>query len=1213
MKSKSHFKNMTMLFIVGVLLCTNLFLFVKSFVFAEADENICVPDSDSIIEWPVAKQNLIYNGENTDLLDTEFLDNLPGGVKIQFTFEPDGEWLDLNKDCLPQKKDAGVYEIYLRAIDDNGDIKKIFDDGEKNYIEVEIEPKSLKISGEITAQNKVYDGISSINLDVSDLNLDGVIADDDVCLDQESLENLIGEASNQNAGIKKRVHILNSDKLELANNELGNYILEEPDFDDLEVNIYKRKIKIDGSVKIQDKEYDGNNLMSFDTSKLNLVGVVDGDNVILDPESLKNIKCETSDKNVGIGKTVRILNTDEVVLANNEPENYVLGETDWNKIFGNQTVEIKPKELKISGNISAKNKIYNGNNSIELNTDNLNLDGIIDGDDVILDPVGLKNLKGETENKNAGTKKKVRILNLEMLSLANNELGNYILEKPEFNDLTVDVYKRKIKMTGKMKIHDKEYDGEKKVNMKDCYCAEILVCEAGDLSHDLLDAIVADLPGDDFYAEDDLEDCLCDLLGEDLHDLFEFKDDLKIETGSLAGILDGDDYSVGNDKKVRIYGSFFLAGKDKLNYELIQDFDRESTVNIKPREIKIMCDGEIEAISQEYNGLLDVDLDFESLSKQLKFVHAGGSKIGIIKGDDVKIDLSGLKGTMEDKKIGQNKKVNITGTPALIGTDKDNYKLIFWPEDVLFGEKIRVNIEPKVLNLNGNLTAIDKIYDQTNLTELDKSKLFLEGKIENDDVNLNLDAIHGFVEDASVGNGKKVEIVFDQDILRGIDIENYILNCNGIFDDIFVNILARELNINGDFEIEDRFYDGTNIVDLKTENIKLDASNICDGDCVELKLLDLLANTKDKNAGKNKDVEINGTFVLEGEQAKNYVLNDTYIKRIFGGKKINIKKLPAEFIWSEKKEFEYDGNQHEIKASVKNKKSADDMFNLKYDNNVAVEEGNYVAKVISLGNENYSLENAKNTEQKWVIKEFFVPSYSGNGGGGSSSSSNQSNNYIYDMNKSPDQNQINNVNNMIDYSKKRNLGDILIPERIKQKKYLSGYNDKTFKLDDKMTRAEFLQAVYNLINNNESINSSVLNKFTDVDKNAWYAKALAYLSERKIVNGYGNKSRINDFITRGEMAKILFDVLVLLDNNSNKNYAYGNCDYKFVDLPENYWATEVIKQLASNGMINGYEDKTFRAQKNVTCAEAVATIEKIFVRDKSYAASKQVGVQKQHL
>ena len=34
------------------------------------------------------------------------------------------------------------------------------------------------------------------------------------------------------------------------------------------------------------------------------------------------------------------------------------------------------------------------------------------------------------------------------------------------------------------------------------------------------------------------------------------------------------------------------------------------------------------------------------------------------------------------------------------------------------------------------------------------------------------------------------------------------------------------------------------------------------------------------------------------------------------------------------------------------------------------------------------------------------------------------------MNKLPAQNQIN-----IDYSKKRNLGDILIPEYIKQKKY----------------------------------------------------------------------------------------------------------------------------------------------------------------------------------
>ena len=92
--------------------------------------------------------------------------------------------------------------------------------------------------------------------------------------------------------------------------------------------------------------------------------------------------------------------------------------------------------------------------------------------------------------------------------------------------------------------------GKEKVDMKGCYCAGTLVFEAGDLPPYLSEVI-------DDLSEDDLYDYLYDLLGEDVRDLFEFKDDVKIETGSLAGILDGDDYSVGNDKKVRIYGSFF--------------------------------------------------------------------------------------------------------------------------------------------------------------------------------------------------------------------------------------------------------------------------------------------------------------------------------------------------------------------------------------------------------------------------------------------------------------------------------------------------------------------------------------------------------------------------------------------------------------------------------------------------------------------------------
>ena len=62
--------------------------------------------------------------------------------------------------------------------------------------------------------------------------------------------------------------------------------------------------------------------------------------------------------------------------------------------------------------------------------------------------------------------------------------------------------------------------------------------------------------------------------------------------------------------------------------------------------------------------------------------------------------------------------------------------------------------------------------------------------------------------------------------------------------------------------------------------------------------------------------------------------------------------------------------------------------------------------------------------------------------------------------------------------------------------------------------------------------------------------------------------------------------------------------YGFNDIDG--WYSETIKQLASNGMINGYDNETFKPDNKIKRSEFVAMIAKVFGRD----VENTSGVQK---
>ncbi len=111
--------------------------------------------------------------------------------------------------------------------------------------------------------------------------------------------------------------------------------------------------------------------------------------------------------------------------------------------------------------------------------------------------------------------------------------------------------------------------------------------------------------------------------------------------------------------------------------------------------------------------------------------------------------------------------------------------------------------------------------------------------------------------------------------------------------------------------------------------------------------------------------------------------------------------------------------------------------------------------------------------------------------------------------------------------------------------------------------------------------------FTDVTNNTPNAKAIFTLTNLGIINGYQNDDSTFSFkpngdITRAEFSKIMTVALGAADEN-----ATGNHDFTDID---SHWAKPYVITAAGRGIVNGFEDKTFRPDENVTYEQAVKMI-----------------------
>ena len=153
--------------------------------------------------------------------------------------------------------------------------------------------------------------------------------------------------------------------------------------------------------------------------------------------------------------------------------------------------------------------------------------------------------------------------------------------------------------------------------------------------------------------------------------------------------------------------------------------------------------------------------------------------------------------------------------------------------------------------------------------------------------------------------------------------------------------------------------------------------------------------------------------------------------------------------------------------------------------------------------------------------------------------------------------------------------------------YIVGYEDGTVRPENNITRAEVATIFFRLLTD-ESRDEfwSQTNPYSDVSADDWYNNAVSTLTNAGILDGYEDGTfRPNGNITRAEFATI----------TSRFFEATYDGEDLFPDI-DGHWAKDYINESANAGIVNGYEDGTFRPQKLITRAEAMTMVNRTIDR-----------------
>lgn len=155
--------------------------------------------------------------------------------------------------------------------------------------------------------------------------------------------------------------------------------------------------------------------------------------------------------------------------------------------------------------------------------------------------------------------------------------------------------------------------------------------------------------------------------------------------------------------------------------------------------------------------------------------------------------------------------------------------------------------------------------------------------------------------------------------------------------------------------------------------------------------------------------------------------------------------------------------------------------------------------------------------------------------------------------------------------------------------YIIGYSDGTLQPYGTITRGEVATIFFRLLTDDTREEYwSQVNDYTDCSSDLWCNNAISTLANMGIIDGFSDGTfRPYAKITRAQFAKI---AVGFFETTREDYQGY------FTDVDINAWYTEYVEAAARVGLIEGFNDGTFRPNTNITRAQACVIVNRALGR-----------------
>lgn len=146
---------------------------------------------------------------------------------------------------------------------------------------------------------------------------------------------------------------------------------------------------------------------------------------------------------------------------------------------------------------------------------------------------------------------------------------------------------------------------------------------------------------------------------------------------------------------------------------------------------------------------------------------------------------------------------------------------------------------------------------------------------------------------------------------------------------------------------------------------------------------------------------------------------------------------------------------------------------------------------------------------------------------------------------------------------------------------VNGEDANTFNPSGDATRAEFLKMA--ILNAGYSVDGASGEHFSDVDTDDWFYEYVAYGVEQGMIEGYEDGTFLpNEPINRAEALVITMRIAGIAE------YDVAEAWNEFEDVTDADWFAYAVETASDEGIVEGYDDGTFRPGNNITRAEVAA-------------------------